>query len=134
MEFKRQITHRGRRFYKAMVTKYYVFFADYNEGDDNGNVVMFERESGDLVSDNYFANQKCFELMRKHDFEYMSRTCTNNFKVMLEEEILPNFEAWIEDGNVIKLKNGYATQDAQYMNCLKTKKDLLKYFMREFAE
>lgn len=134
MKFKRQIFHRGRRFYKAMVTKDYVFYADYNEGDDNGNVVMFDRASGELISDNYFANQKCFELMRKHDFEFMSRTCAYNFKCMLEEEILPRFEAWIEDGNVIKFNGGYATQDAMYMNCLKTKKDLLKYFMREFGE
>lgn len=134
MKFKRQIFHRGRRFYKAMVTKDYVFYADYNEGDDNGNVVMFDRASGELISDNYFANQECFSLMRKHQFESMSRTCAYNFKCMLEEEILPNFEAWINDGNVIKLKNGYATQDAQYMNCLKTKKDLLKYFMQEFGE
>lgn len=134
MKFKRQIFHRGRRFYKAMVTTDYVFYADYQEGDDNGNVVMLDRETGELISDNYFANQECFSLMRKFDFESMSRTCAYNFKCMLEEEILPNFEAWIEDGNVIKLKNGYATQDCQYMNCLKTRKDLLKYFMREFGE
>ena len=134
MKFKRQISHRGRRFYKAMETNDFVFYADYQEGDDNGNVVMFDRETGELISDNYFANQECFERMRKFDFTYMSRTCQYNFKCWLEEEILPNFEAWIKDGNVIKLKRGYATQDAQYMNCLKTKKDLLKYFVKEFGE
>jgi hypothetical protein len=133
MEFKRQITHRGRRFYKAMITEYYVFYADYKENDDNGNVVMFDRESGEIISDNYFGSQECFSLMRKHDFEYMSKTCAYNFRIMVKEDILPNFEVWINDGNVMKLKNGYATQDCQYMNCLKTKKDLLKYFMREFG-
>jgi len=117
-----------------MITRDYVFYADYSESDDNGNVVMFDKETGELISDNYFANQEMFNLMRKHCFEYMSKTCTYNFKCMVEEEILPSFEAWIEDGNVAKLKNGYATQDAQYMNCLKTKKDLLKYFMQEFGE
>jgi len=134
MKFNRQIIHRGRRFYKAMVTKDFVFYADYQEGDDNGNVVMLDRETGKLVSDNYFANQECFELMRKFEFESMSRTCQYNFKCWLEEEILPNFEVWIKDGNVIKMKGGYATQDAQYSNRLKTKKDLLKYFVKEFGE
>ena len=105
LKFRKQITHRGRRFYKAMVTKDYVFYADYQEGDDNANVIMFDRASGELISDNYFANQECFSLMRKHKFESMSRTCAYNFKCMLEEEILPNFEAWINDGNVIKLKS-----------------------------
>ena len=134
MKFNRQITHRGRRFYKAMVTKEFVYYADYQEGDDNGNVVMFDIETGELVSDNYFANQDMFDTMRKFDFVSMSRTCQYNFKCWLEEELLPNFEAWIKDGNVIKMKGGYATQDAQYSNRLKTKKDLLKYFAKEFGE
>ena len=134
MEFKKQIIHGGRRFYKAMITNDFVFYADYQEGDDNGNVVMFDKENGELISDNYFANQECFELMRKFDFISMSRTCKYNFKCWLEEELLPNFEAWIEDGNVIHMKGGYATQDAQYRNRLKTKKDLLKYFVKEFGE
>lgn len=134
MKHNRQITHRGRRYYKAMVTKDFVFYADYQESDDNGNVVMLNRETGKLISDNYFANQECFELMRKFEFEGMSRTCQYNLKCWLEEEILPNFEAWINDGNVIKMKGGYATQDAQYTNRLKTKKDLLKYFVKEFGE
>ena len=134
MKFKKQIVHRGRRFYKAMITSEFVFYADYQEGDDNGNVVMFDKESGDLISDNYFANQECFELMRKFDFISMSKTCKYNFKCWLEEELLPSFEAWIEDGNVIHMKDGYATQDAQYRNRLKTKKDLLKYFVKEFGE
>lgn len=134
MKFKRQIVHRGRRFYKAMVTKEFVYYADYQEGDDNGNVVMFDIETGELVSDNYFANQDMFDTMRKFDFVSMSRTCQYNFKCWIEEELLPNFEAWIKDGNVIKMKGGYATQDAQYSNRLKTKKDLLKYFAKEFGE
>jgi hypothetical protein len=134
MKFNRQITHRGRRFYKAMVTKEFVYYADYQEGDDNGNVVMFDIETGELVSDNYFANQDMFDTMRKFEFVSMSRTCQYNFKCWLEEELLPNFEAWIKDGNVIKMKGGYATQDAQYSNRLKTKKDLLKYFAKEFGE
>jgi hypothetical protein len=134
MKFNRQITHRGRRFYKAMVTKEFVYYADYQEGDDNGNVVMFDIETGELVSDNYFANQDMFDTMRKFDFVSMSRTCQYNFKCWIEEELLPNFEAWIKDGNVIKMKGGYATQDAQYSNRLKTKKDLLKYFAKEFGE
>jgi hypothetical protein len=134
MKFKKQIIHRGRRFYKAMVTKDFVYYADYQEGDDNGNVVMFNKSNGELVSDNYFANQDMFEAMRKFDFISMSRTCQYNFKCWLEEEILPNFEAWIEDGNVIQLKGGYATQDAQYSNRLTTKKDLLKYFVKEFGD
>jgi hypothetical protein len=131
---KKQITHRGRRYYKAMVTKDFVFYVDYQESDDNGNVVMLRRDTMELISDNYFANQECITLLHRFEFESISRTCAYNLKCMLEQDILPNFEAWIKDGNVIKMKGGYATQDAQYRNRLKTKKDLLKYFVKEFAE
>ena len=131
---KKQITHRGRRYYKAMVTKDFVFYVDYQESDDNANVVMLCRDTMKLISDNYFANQECITLLHKLEFESISRTCAYNLKCMLEQEVLPNFEAWIKDGNVIKMKGGYATQDAQYRNRLKTKKDLLKYFIKEFAE
>jgi hypothetical protein len=43
------------------------------------------------------------------------------------------FDEWIEDGNVIKFKDGYGTQDAQYCNRLKDEKELYKYFIKEFG-
>ncbi len=43
-----------------------------------------------------------------------------------------SYDAWIEE-NVIKFKDGYGTQDAQYGNRLKTDKDLYKYFIKEFV-
>ena len=42
------------------------------------------------------------------------------------------FRAWIKDGNVVKMKDGYATQDAQYRNRLKGIAALRKYFIKEF--
>ena len=43
------------------------------------------------------------------------------------------FWEWLDDGNVIKFADGYATQDAQYCNRLKTIRDLYKYFLKEFV-
>ena len=42
------------------------------------------------------------------------------------------FDKWVED-NVIQFSDGYATQDAQYSNRLKTEKELYKYFIKEFG-
>ncbi len=42
------------------------------------------------------------------------------------------FWEWFNDDNVIEFSNGYATQDAQYCNRLKTIQDLYKYFLKEF--
>jgi hypothetical protein len=44
------------------------------------------------------------------------------------------FNAWMEDGNVIKLEDGYSTQDAQYRNRLKNMSDLKRYFYKEFIK
>lgn len=43
------------------------------------------------------------------------------------------FFEWLNDDNVIKFSDGYATQDAQYCNRLKTIQDLYKYFLKEFG-
>lgn len=134
MKLNRQITHRGRRFYKAMVTNEFVYYVDYSESDDNANVVMIDLDSGEIISDNYFANCDMFSRMRKHDFIGMSKTCAYNFKCILEEEILPLFKQWIDEGNVIKLRGGFSTQDTQYTNRLQGEKELLKYFMKNFVE
>ena len=42
------------------------------------------------------------------------------------------FKEWFQDGNVVKFKNGYSTQDSQYKNRFKTIKQLYKYFLTEF--
>ena len=44
------------------------------------------------------------------------------------------FNEWMEDGNVIKLDDGYSTQDAQYTNRLKDKSALKRYFYNEFIK
>ena len=42
------------------------------------------------------------------------------------------YDKWIKDGNVIQCNGYYSTQDAQYRNKLKDKKELYKYFVKEF--
>lgn len=51
---------------------------------------------------------------------------------MISKEILNAFHQWENDDNVIKFKDGYATQCANYKNRLKTRKDLMQYFIREY--
>ena len=42
------------------------------------------------------------------------------------------FKNWIEDGNVIKINGYFSTQDSLWRNKIKSKKDLFKYFIKEF--
>ena len=71
------------RFYKGLITKGFVFFCNYNEGDDNGNVEMYTRNM-ELVSDNYFASVGLHEALESGEWEYMSPTMKQNYKLALE--------------------------------------------------
>ena len=59
----------------------------------------------------------------------------DSFDVCCEEcnDMKDSFDEWMNDGNVIKFEDGYATQDAQYRNRLKDEKELYKYFIKEFG-
>ena len=55
-------------------------------------------------------------------------------KWLKDEYWQEQFNAWKEDGNVIKLEDGYSTQDAQYTNRLKDMSALKRYFYKEFIK
>lgn len=74
-------------FYKGLITKDFVFYCNYQEGDDNANVVMYRRSTGsnlELVSDNYFASVGLFEALTEGDWEYISQTMSKNYKLAKE--------------------------------------------------
>lgn len=82
-------------FYKGLITKDFVFYCNYQEGDDNGNVEMYRRleksnphdrdNSGlELVSNNYFASVGLLEALTEGDWEYISQTMSKNYKLAKE--------------------------------------------------
>ena len=50
----------GSAFTKVLETEKAIYFVDQSESDDNANTIMFDL-SGELISDNYFANQSLIE-------------------------------------------------------------------------
>lgn len=85
-EFNKYPTYIKRwngRFYKGLITEDFVFFCNYHEGDDNGNVEMYTRNM-ELVSDNYFASVGLHEALESGEWEYMSPTMKQNYKLALE--------------------------------------------------
>ena len=47
-----------------------------------------------------------------------------------------SFNEWIDDGNVVEFTDSlgkyYSTQDSMYRNKIRSKKDLLNYFINNF--
>lgn len=78
---KRVIKKGSRKFERAVETKQHIYFVDFNESDDNGNVIMFDREMN-LVSDNYFANVGLTEdLDEKVNITWKSKKMIENLEL-----------------------------------------------------
>jgi hypothetical protein len=55
----------------GLVTKDFVYFVNIEEGDENANTIMYNKK-GELLSDNYFANNDLFEtLENESEFEFI---------------------------------------------------------------
>ena len=50
-----------QKFTKAIETQDHIYFVDENEGDETANTIMFDINSLELVSNNYFATQSLME-------------------------------------------------------------------------
>jgi hypothetical protein len=57
---RRVLVCKSGNFYRALETLNHIYFVNYEEGDENGSVKMFNRKM-QLVSDNYFAYESMFE-------------------------------------------------------------------------
>lgn len=66
------------------------------------------------------------------ELEQVGYTCDYYLDAVLFDLRNIQFDNWVNDDNIIKFDNGYATQDAQYNNRL-DEVELYKYFMKEFG-
>ena len=51
-------------YHRALETKDFIFFVNFEESDENASVKMFDRNRN-LISDNYFASEALFEEVQK---------------------------------------------------------------------
>lgn len=80
------ITNWNGRYYRALETVDFIYFANYQEGDENGSVMMYRKSDFSLASDNYFAYNDMFELIteKSKEITYLSRSMKNNIKLYKE--------------------------------------------------
>ena len=58
-------------YYRAMETVDHVYYVNYQEGDENGCVVIFDR-ANKVVSDNYFAYCDMFNVIEEKSYIWIS--------------------------------------------------------------
>ena len=95
---QKSITNWNGRYPRAMETDTFVFFVNFNEGDENGNTFMYRKEEDhlSLVSDNYFANVGLMEAFQEGSETWMSPLMKKERKLQIEEVIMPLVKEYIE--------------------------------------
>lgn len=78
------------RYHRGMETKDFVYFINYQEGDENACVKMFRKNSEvkgklEVASTNYFAYGAMYEDILAENYTYLSPSMKNNIK--LDKEI-----------------------------------------------
>lgn len=82
---KRKAIHKLLgRYYRAIESKDFIFYANYLESDENGSILMYNK-AGELVSDNYFAYTALLETIEEKQYTKISRTMLENVKRMNEQ-------------------------------------------------
>ena len=85
-------------FYRAMETELFVFFVNFLEGDENGQVKMYRKEDGklELVSDNYFASVGIHEEFHEGSETWMSSRMKRERQLQIDEFILPLVKEYVD--------------------------------------
>lgn len=95
VDTKRIINWNGR-YHRAVEDADFVYFVNYNEGDENGQTMMYHKpkENSDkleLCADNYFASEHLFfNVMLAGKSTYLSKTAKYNLNLYKKEN--PNWE------------------------------------------
>ncbi|GMN05487.1 hypothetical protein MTsPCn5_08750 [Croceitalea sp. MTPC5] len=82
---RNMLIHQGNTFEKVMETIDFTYYMDFSEGDDNGSVILFDRETRKLVSDNYMANRDLYENLLYYNYEWICKRLRYARKCMVEE-------------------------------------------------
>lgn len=74
------LTRFNGRFHRALITKNFVFYVNFQEGDENSSCEMYNRDM-ELISNNYFASVGLFDELATGKWEYISHTMKENYKL-----------------------------------------------------
>lgn len=76
-------------YHRALETKDFIFFVNYQEGDENGCQMMYRKKDLKLASCNYFGYTAMFEILTEKESEitYISPSMKLNLKLHKEANI-----------------------------------------------
>lgn len=66
-------TINGNLYRLSLITEDFYFYSNYKEGDENGNTLMYDRQTDKLLSDNYHAYTALEDYLETKDYLWVSR-------------------------------------------------------------
>lgn len=80
-------TISGNLYRLSLITEDHYYYSNYQEGDENGNTLIYDRKTDKLLSDNHFAYGALVECLETNDYIWISRYLkTSYIKYMKEYE------------------------------------------------
>ena len=80
-------TISGNLYRLSLITEDFYFYSNYQEGDENGNTLMYDRQTDKLLSDNDHAYTALEDYLEKEEYLWISRYLKNCYtKYMKENE------------------------------------------------
>jgi hypothetical protein len=82
IQIQKTKTIKGSLYRLSLITEDFYFYSNYQEGDENGNTLMYRRSNDGLVSDNYFAYGALEEVLETESYLWVSKylkKCYNNY-------------------------------------------------------
>jgi hypothetical protein len=78
-------TINGNLYKLSLINEDFYFYSNYQEGDENGNTLMYDRQTDKLLSDNYFAYTALEDYLEKENYLWVSRYLKNCYTKYIKE-------------------------------------------------
>lgn len=78
-------TISGSLYRLSLITEYHYFYSNYQEGDENGNTLMYDRSTDKLIASNYFAYIALEEVLDNEDYTWVSGYLKNCYLKYIKE-------------------------------------------------
>jgi hypothetical protein len=73
------------KYYRAVETKDFIYFCNYQEGDENASVKMYRKSDLSLVSDNWMGYNVLMGVILEKEYTYLSHSMKFNAREMQKE-------------------------------------------------
>lgn len=76
------------KYHRGIETEEFIYFCNYQEGDENANVKMYRKSDLTLICDNYHANNDMVRVILDKKYTYLSKSMKFNAREMQKENEL----------------------------------------------